>query len=190
MRRDDRPIESGGPVRATFVAVGELLLWPQSVRDRAVTTEEAAAWPAFALVVGERRDLLDSPARALLDLLEHVRRTERPVSVAARCRWTVANAPTALLRLTVQARQPILFDVDILVPTARLLGLLPAVARGVPFALTTNRHLRDLGDAVDVRRVLRHVVVVQSPPVPELAEIADELAWSRPPVDGSGPTCR
>ncbi len=90
------------------------------------------------------------------------------------------NAPTALLRLTLQARQPVLFDADVLVPAARLLGLLPAVARGTPFGLTTNRHLQGLGDTVDVRRVLRHVVLVSGSPVPELAEIANELTWSRP----------
>ncbi len=181
MRRDDRPIDSGDSGRATIVAVGELVLWPQSVGDRAVTTGEAGGWPSFVLVVGERRDLLDSPARVLFDLLAHVRRTERPVTVTARCRWSVANAPTALLRLTLQAQQPVLFDADVLVPAARLLGLLPAVARGTPFGLTTHRHLQGLGDTVDVRRVLRHVVLVRSSPVPELAEIADELIWSRPP---------
>ncbi len=180
MRHDDRPIKSGDSERAMFVAVGELLLWPQGVGDRAVTVEEAGGWPAFALVVGERRDLLDSPARALFDLLEYLRRTESPVTVNARCRWTVVNAPTALLRLTIQAQQPVLFDADVLVPAGRLLGLLPAVARGTPFGLTTNRHLQGLGGTVDVRRVLRHVVLVHSRPVPELAEIADELLWTRP----------
>jgi hypothetical protein len=180
MRRDDRPIKNGESERATFVAAGELLLWPQSVGDRAVTTGEAGRWPAFALVVGERRDLLGSPARALFDMLEHVRRTERPATVTGRCQWSVANAPTALLRLTLQARQPVVFDADVLVPATRLLGLLPAVARGTPFGLTTNRQLHGLGDTVDVRRVLRHVVLVDSPPVPRLAEIADELIGTRP----------
>lgn len=180
MRHNDGPNESGGSARATFVAVGERLLWPQSVGDRAVTTGEASGWPAFAIVVGERRDLLDSPARALFDLLEHVRRTARPATITARCRWTIANSPTALLRLTLHAQRPVIFDADVLVPAARLLGLLPAVARGIPFGLTTNRHLGALGDTVAVRRVLQHVVLVHSPPVPELAEIADELIWSRP----------
>ncbi len=186
MRHDDGRIESGDSGRATFVAVGELLLWPQSVGDRAVTATEAGDWPAFVLVVCERRDLLDSPARALLDLLEHVRQTARPVTVTARCRWAVANSPTALIRLTLDACQPVLFDADVLVPAARLLGLLPAVARGIPFGVTTNRHPRELGDTVDVRRVLRHVVLVHSPPAPELAEIAEELIWSRPPGQQPG----
>lgn len=172
MRRDG-PIE-----KATLVAVGDLLLWPQSVGDRPVTTREADTWPAFVLVIGERRDLRNSPARGLMDLLAGTWEAGDPLVVSGRSRWTVVDPVKALLRLGLHVEEPAGFDVDVLVPARRLAGLLSAVANGTPIALTTNRHLSSLGSAVDIRRVLQHVVVVRCPPVPDLAELADELMWS------------
>lgn len=177
--RGDGPVAKNDQ-RPTLVAVGELLLWPQSVGDSAVTTVEAHDWPAFGLLVGERRDLLGSPARALFDLLDGVRQAAEPAVVTGRSRWTVVDPVRALLRLRFQAEHPVTFGVDILVPAERLLGLLPAVAHGAPIGVTTSRHARDLGGSVDVREVLRHVVLLRCPPVPGLAELADELIWSRP----------
>lgn len=172
------PVERNDRKRATLVAVGELLLWPQSVGDRAVTTREAHEWPAFGLLLGERRDLLGSSARALFELMAGVRRSAEPSVVTGQWRWTVVDPVKALLRLRLEAEKPVTFGVDVLVPAARLLGLLPAVARGAPIGLTTSRYARDLGGSVAVRQVLRHVVLVRGQPVPELADIADELIWS------------
>ena len=170
--RHDSPAE-----RATLVAVGDLLLWPQSVGDRVVTTREAGRWPAFALVVGERSDLRDSPARGLLELLADAPRLAESLVVSGRSRWTVVDPVRALLRLRLRVEEPA-FDVEVLVPARRLVGLLSAVAQGVPIGLTTNRQLHALGSTVDIRRVLRHVVVVRCPAEPGLAELADELLWS------------
>jgi hypothetical protein len=174
----DQPTETHGQGWTTLVVVSELLLWPQSVGDRVVTAQEAGEWPAFALVVGEDRDLRGTPAQVLLDLLERGRRSAEVVTVTGRGRWTVVDADSALLRLRLHARSPVAFDVDILVPAIRVLGLLPAVARGAAIGLTTHRHVRELGDTLDVREVLRHVVLVRCQPVPELTELADELIWS------------
>lgn len=171
--RPDGPVE-----KATLVAVGDLLLWPQSVGDRLVTTREADTWPAFVLVVGERRDLRNSPARGLMDLLAGTREAGDPPVFSGRSRWTVVDPVKTLLRLGLHVEEPVAFEVDVLVPARRLAGLLSSVARGTPVALTTNRHLRSLGSDVDIRRVLQHVVVVRCPPAPDLAELADELLWS------------
>ncbi|MFC4857809.1 hypothetical protein [Actinophytocola glycyrrhizae] len=179
--RHDEPIDRNDSERATFVAVGDLVLWPQSVGDRAVTTREADTWPAFALVVGERRDLLGSRARVLFDLLENTRQSPEALVVSGRSRWTVVDPVKALFRLRLHIESPPAFDLDVLVPARRLVGLLHAVARGAPIGLTTNRHIRELGSTVDIRQVLQHVVVVRCPPVPGLAELADELLWTMAP---------
>lgn len=167
-----------------MVAVGELLLWPQSVGHGAVTREEAGGWPAFALLVGERRDLLTTRARLLFDLLAEARRSAEPVVMTGRWGWTVVDPVKALLRLSLQVHDPAPFDVDVLVPAERVLGLLPVVARGAPIGLTTRRHAHDLGGCVDVRAVLRRAVLVRGQPVPGLAELADELIWSMPSGHG------
>lgn len=106
--------------------------------------------------------------------------------VSGRSRWTVVDPVRALLRLRLHVEEPAAFDVEVLVPARRLVGLLPAVAQGVPIGLTTNRRLHALGSTVDIRTVLRHVVVVRCPAEPGLAELADELLWSMARDAGGG----
>ncbi|HEU5485638.1 MAG TPA: hypothetical protein VFU98_12090 [Microlunatus sp.] len=168
--------------------MSDLLLWPQSVGDRAVTTQEAGTWPAFVLVIGEPRDLRDSTARVLFDMLADTTRSAGSVVVDGRSRWSVVDPAKALFRLGLHGDSPAAFGIDVLVPARRLVRLLPAVARGVPIGLTTPRRQRALGSAVDIRRVLRHVVVVRSPPAPGLAERADAVLSSMEQDTGEGET--
>ncbi len=171
MRRTGQP--------ATMVAIEVMSLWPQSVGPRAVTVREADLWPVFALVIGERRDLLHTSAKALFGLLDGLRHAEEAVVVSGRCRWAVVDSENALLRLTLQAESPVVFETDILVPAERVLGLLDTVARGTTIGLTTRRHARGLTGRVDVGHVARHMVLVHCRPSPDLAELADELCWAR-----------
>lgn len=171
------PVGLSGPEHrpAAMVAIEVVLLWPQGLGAEPVTVDEAGLWPVFVLVVGERRDLVDSPAGPLFELLDAPRLPDEITLVGGRSRWAVVDSRHALLRLSVEADVPVRFDADILVPAERVLGILDVVARGATIGITTTRHAAGLGDRVDVGAVLRHVVLLSCPPSPELGELTQRL---------------
>lgn len=158
--------------RAALVATEVLLLWPRGVGSPA-TIHEAGLWPVFVLVVGDRLRV-DVPAAApLLDLVHRPRREHELAVVAARCRWSVVDARNALLRVAIQAQAPQRFDVEILVPARRVLGMLDIAARGATIGVTTTRHANDLGGGrVDIRKALHQVVLLSCEPSRELSRLA------------------
>lgn len=177
--RSAEPVGLSGPERqpAAMVAIEVVLLWPQGLGAKPVTVDEAGLWPVFVLVVGERRDLLNSSAGPLFELLDAPRLPDEVTLVGGRSRWTVVDPGHALLRLSIEADVPVRFSSDILVPAERVLGILDVVARGATVGITTTRHAAGLGDRVDVRAALRHVVLLSCPPSPDLGELAQRL-WA------------
>lgn len=164
----------------TVIATDVVTLWPQGLGARAVTVDEARMWPVFVLVVNERRDLVTSSARALFDLLDSPRRRDEITAVRGSTHWTVVDWRRALLRLTVRADAPVRFESDILMSAGRVLGILDVVARGAAIGITTRRHADSLGDRVDIRTALRHVVLVNCAPSVELDALA-HLLWGAQP---------
>jgi hypothetical protein len=169
------PVQHTGHGRpAVLVATEAVLLWPREVGSPA-TVDEAGRWPVFVLVVNERARP-DIPAAApLLDLVDRPQHGSEPAVVAARCRWSVVVARNALLRVAVRAEVPVRFAAEILVPSRQVLGVLDVVARGATIGLTTERHAATLGERVDIRRVLQHVVLLSCAPSTELARLAHLL---------------
>jgi hypothetical protein len=86
----------------------------------------------------------------------------------------------ALLWLTVRADAPVRFESGILVPAERVLGILDVVARGATIGITTRRHAAGLGDRVEVRAALRHVVLLSCPLSSDLNELAQQLRGAEP----------
>lgn len=175
------PTGSSGPGRPpAMVAIEVVVLWPQGVGAEPVSLDEAGLWPVFVLVIGERPDLSASPAGPLFHLLDSSRHAAGITVVDGSTGWSVVDPWHALLRLTVRARVPVPFDADILVPAERVLGILDVVARGATIGLTTRRRAVGLGDRVDIRTVLRNVVLLSCAPSPELRALTGQLYGMRP----------
>ncbi|HEY7595393.1 MAG TPA: hypothetical protein VH969_19740 [Actinophytocola sp.] len=153
------------------MATEVVLLWPRGVGSPA-TIDEAGLWPVFVLVVGDRQRA-DVPAAApLLDLVNQHRQENELAVVAAGCRWSVVDARNALLKVTIQAQAPRRFEVEILVPARRVLGMLEVAARGATIGVTTTRQANNLGERVDIRQALHRVVLLSCEPSTELSRLA------------------
>lgn len=163
----------------TAVAIEVLLLWPRGVTGPVATADEAGRWPVFAMVVTEPPGETAGSARALFELLDRPRREGEPTVVAADTAWSVLDADNALLGLTVQGLAPIRFGLRILLPSARVLGILDVVARGATIGITTRRRAARLRDRVDIRTALSDLVLLSCPPSVELAALAGTLMAAR-----------
>lgn len=148
-----------------------LLLWPREVGSPA-TVAEAGLWPVFVMVVEDPEGPF-APG-PLLELLDRPRRDE-PAVVAARCRWSILDHGTAVLKVTVRTARPRRFLGELHVPARQVVGVLDVVARGATIGVTTDRHVGELTGRVDIRTVLREVVLLRCEPSADLATLADLL---------------
>jgi hypothetical protein len=161
------------------VAIEVLLLWPRGVAELPVTVEEAGLWPVFVLVVTEPARVDVGAAGPLFELLDRPKHENELSVVAAESEWSVLDAGSALLDLTVRATVPVAFDLRILVPSAQVLGILDVVARGATIGVTTQHRAGRFRGRVDIRTALRDVVLLSSPPSVELAALAGTLLAAR-----------
>ena len=159
----------------TAVAIEVLLLWPRGVAAAPVTVDEAGLWPVFALVVAAPSDQDAGTARPLFELLDE----PGPSVVAAEASWSVIDQDRALLGLTVRGVVPVEFGLRVLLPAARVLGVLDVVARGATIGITTRSRAGRLRDRVDIRTALDDLVLLSCPPSVELAALAGTLQASR-----------
>ena len=155
------------------MAVEVLLLWPRGVTSPSTTAEEAGLWPVFAMVVTEPED--PAGARPLFDLLARPKHDHELTVVTARTGWSVLDAANALLDMRVRANAPVGFDLRILLPSAKVLGILDVVARGATVGITTRARADRLRGRVDIGAVLREVVLLSCPPSVELSALAHTL---------------
>jgi len=165
---------------ATLVALEVLLLWPRGVGPSPVTAEEAGRWPVFVLVVGERPRAEIPSAEPLFDLLDAPRLGGEMALVTGHCRWSIVDPRNALLKVAVRAQAPRRFELDVLVPARRVLGVLDVVARGATIGVTTSRHVGKLTGRVDIRQALHELVLIGCEPSTELATMADLLRRTGP----------
>ncbi len=159
----------------TAVAIEVLLLWPRGVAKPPVTVDEAGLWPVFAVVVAEPPDDGAGTARPLFDLLNE----PGPAVVTAETSWSVIDQSRALLGLTVRGVAPAEFGLRVLLPAARVLGVLDVVAGGGTIGITTGYRAGRLRDRVDIRTALDDLVLLSCPPSVELAALAHTLQASR-----------
>ena len=162
----------------TAVAIEVLLLWPRGVAGPVTTAAEAGRWPVFAMVVTEPPGAAGG-AQPLFDLLDRPRPEGEPAVVAAETSWSVLDEPNALLRLTVRGVAPVRFGLRVLLPSARVLGILDVVARGATIGITSRRGAARLRERVDIRTALRDLVLLSCPPSVELAALAHTLVMAR-----------
>ncbi|CAM3825451.1 hypothetical protein KIPE111705_26800 [Kibdelosporangium persicum] len=159
-------------VRPNLVAREALLLWPRRVAVSAATVQEADLWPVFAVVLGEREPDEDPGVLPLYELLERPEHLDRISVVQARCHWTIIDPRHALLELSVRAKAPVRFDVDIILPARSVLNALDLLARGGTVAITTQRHSGTLTPRTDIRDALTKLVLISCPPSAELEAVA------------------
>ncbi|GAB1510586.1 hypothetical protein [Actinophytocola sp. KF-1] len=159
----------------TAVAIEVLLLWPRGVAKTPVTVDEAGLWPVFAMVVAEPPDEGTGSARPLFELLAE----PGPSVVAADTSWSVIDPARALLGVTVRGVVPVEFGLRVLLPAARVLGVLDVVAGGGTIGITTRDRAGGLRDRVDIRTALDDLVLLSCPPSVELAALAGTLRASR-----------
>ncbi len=155
------------------MAVEVLLLWPRGVASRSTTAEEAGLWPAFAMVVTEPAD----PAAAwpFFELLAHPKHDNGMTVVTAHTQWSVLDPASALLDMRVSATTPVDFDLRILLPSEKILGILDVVARGASVGVTTRARADRLRGRVDIGDVLREMVLLSCPPSVELSALANAV---------------
>ncbi|MFC4857740.1 hypothetical protein [Actinophytocola glycyrrhizae] len=163
----------------TAVAIEVLLLWPRGVAGHPPTVEEAGLWPVFAMVVTEPADQEVGSARPLFGLLDRPRGDDEMTVVAADAAWSILDEGNALLGLTVRGTAPVRFGMRVLLPSARVLGVLDVVARGATIGITTRDRAARLRDRVDIRTALRDLVLLSCPPSVELAALAHTLLAAR-----------
>lgn len=159
----------------TAVAIEILPLWPRGVTGTPATAEEAGLWPVFAMVVAEPPDQAAGSARALFELLD---RPGRAV-VSAESAWSVLDPDNVLLGMTLRGVHPVEFGLRVLLPAARVLGVLDVVARGATIGITTRDRAGRLRDRADIRSALRDLVLLSCPPSVELAALAHTLLAAR-----------
>jgi hypothetical protein len=136
----------------------------------------------FVMVVTEPTDRAARLASPLFELLDRPKQVNELSIVAVETAWSILDPANALLTVTVRAAVPITFDLRILLPAAPVLDVLDVVARGATIGLTTQDRLRG---RVDIRTVLRDVVLLSCPPSADLADLArvlravreDEPSW-------------
>ncbi len=157
----------------TAVAVEVLLLWPRGVTSPSTTAEEAGLWPVFAMVVTEPAN--PAAAQPLFELLARQKHDNELTVVTAQTRWSVLDSASALLDLRVRATAPVEFDLRILLPSQKVLGILDVVARGATVGITTRAKADRLRGRVDIGAVLREVVLLSCPPSVELSTLAHIL---------------
>ncbi len=156
-----------------------LLLWPRGLAGGPSTVEETRLWPVFVMVVTEPGDEDAGASRPLFDLLDRPKRDNELTVVTAESAWSVLDRANALLGVTVHAVAPVAFDLRILLPAARVLGILDVVASGATIGITTRHRADRLRGRVDIRTALHDVVLVSSPPSLELAALAHTLLAER-----------
>jgi len=162
------------------VAVEVVMLWPRDVGGAAVTFGEAGLWPVFVMVVDDSREPPAPAAKPLFDLLDRPKQAGELTVLTGGCRWSIVDPRTALLWCDVQAANPVPFDVRIMLPAERVLGILDVVARGdATIGITGRRHAWRLTGRVDVRAALRDVVLLSCAPSSELATIGRTLLSAR-----------
>ena len=154
-------------------------MWPRGVTGLPTTAEEADLWPVFAMVVTEPPGHEAGSARPLFELLDRHKRDGELTVVAADTTWSVLDPAHALFGLNVRAVTPVRFGLRILVPSARVLGILDVVARGATIGITTPSKAARLRDRVDIRTALRDLVLLSCPPSVELAALAHTLLVAR-----------
>lgn len=172
----------GNPARGvwpTAVAIEVLLLWPRGVTGLPTTVEEAGLWPVFAMVVTEPPDQEAETARPLFELLERPKGPDELTVVAAEAAWSILDPANALLGLTVRGVAPVRFGMRVLLPSAKVLGILDTVAEGATIGITTRQRAARLRDRVDIRTALRDLVLLSCPPSVELAALAHTLLAMR-----------
>jgi hypothetical protein len=168
----DRAPARGYPGCPMAVATEVLLLRRPDVR-------ETRLWPMLVMVVTEPADRDSSSARPLFELLDRPKHVNELSIVAAESAWSVLDPASALLTLTVRATVPVSFDLTILLPAAPVLDILDVAARGTAIGVTTQDHANRLRGRVDIRTVLRDVVLLTCPPSTDLADLAAALRSAR-----------
>ena len=148
---------------ATLVAIGAVLLQPREPTSPAGSISDRGPWPIFVVVLPDRAPL-DPGARPLYELLDKPH-PNRILLVDGRYRWSVLDPERALLQLAIRAHAPTMFELDIVVPARRLLGVIDALHPGVTFAVTTRRRADKLTERVVVRDALHEMVLLVNRPV-------------------------
>jgi hypothetical protein len=154
------PVDHTMPAR--LVAVGALLLQPRDPAGPDRSIENRGPWPIFVVVLPDSAPL-DPGARALHELLDKPHQN-RILVVDGRYRWSVLDPRRALLKLAIHAHAPAVFDVDIVVPARRLLGVIDALCPGTTFAITTMRRASKFNERIVVRDALHEMVLLVNRP--------------------------
>lgn len=161
------------------VAVEVVLLWPRDVGPAVVSSDEAGLWPVFVVVVEDPPDPA-APALPFFDLLDRPKGAGELTVVTGQCRWSIVDPRNALLWCDVHADSPVPFDVRIMLPAERVLGILDLVANGgATIGFANRRHAGRLRGRIDVRGALRDVVLLSCPPSGELTAIEHALLGDR-----------
>ncbi len=160
------------PRQTMTAATDVVLLWPRGLAKQAVSNPGPGLWPLFAVVLCDENATTDLSVRKLYDVLGGRGSSRKVTVLAGRCLWSVVPGRDPLLRLAVRASTPVKLEVDVALPARPLLGAVGWLACGGTVALTTRRHANRLSTGVNVRDALHGLVLVNSPPSPELAALA------------------
>ncbi len=143
-----------------LVAVGAVLLQPQSRGEPAGTIVDRGSWPIFVIVLADNA-AADPCAAPLFDLLNRPHASRIPMA-HGHYRWSMSRSG-AMLKLALRTQEPTRVDLDIMVPARSLLGVLSQLPAEVTFAITTERHADKLTERVRVRDALHEMILLVSP---------------------------